>query len=105
TGENRVVGCPREIKSQENRVALTPGGARQLVRQGVVVLVESGAGHGAAYPDEEYLAAGAEIVPTAAELFARSGIIVKVKEPQPVEIERLREGQILFTYLHLAAHR
>src|SRR5690606_27069009 len=74
-------------------------------RQGVAVLVESGAGRGAAYSDVEYLSAGAEIVPTAEELFARSGIIVKVKEPQAIEIERLREGQILFTYLHLAAHR
>lgn len=99
------VGCPKEIKSKENRVALTPVGVRQLVRQGISVLIEGGAGFGAAYSNEEYLASGAEIVETAEEVFARSEILVKVKEPQPVEIERLREGQILFTYLHLAADR
>lgn len=100
-----IVGCPREIKSQENRVALTPGGALQLKRRGVSVLVEAGAGRGAAYLDEEYRKAGAEIVETAAELFERSDLVVKVKEPQPQEIAMLREGQILFTYLHLAADR
>lgn len=100
-----VVGCPKEIKSQENRVALTPGGARQLVRQGVSVLVEAGAGSGAAYTDAEYVAAGAVIVETAADLFSRSDIIVKVKEPQAGEIEMLRPGQTLFTYLHLAADK
>ncbi len=98
-----TVGCPREIKSQENRVALTPGGALQLVRNGVEVLIETGAGLGAAYTDKEYTKAGAEIVETAEDLFARSDMIVKVKEPQPLEIEMLRNGQILFTYLHLAA--
>ncbi len=100
-----VVGCPREIKKQENRVALTPGGTLQLVRRGVDVLIESGAGIGAAYEDDEYRKAGAEIVETASELFERSDLIVKVKEPQPVEIEMLRSGQILFTYLHLAADK
>ena len=105
TRQSMVVGCPREIKTQESRVALTPGGARQLLRQGVTVMVETGAGLGAAYTDEEYRVAGAEIVATAAELFARSSIVVKVKEPQPAEIAMLREGQILFTYLHLAADR
>lgn len=103
TRQSMVVGCPREIKSQENRVALTPGGARQLVRQGLTVLVETGAGLGAAYTDTEYRAAGAEIVESASEVFARSGIVVKVKEPQPAEIAMLRSGQVLFTYLHLAA--
>ena len=86
-------------------MALTPGGARQLVRQGVEVLVETGAGAGAAYSDEEYAAAGARIVGTAAELFATADLVVKVKEPQPVEIAMLRPGQVLFTYLHLAADR
>lgn len=105
TRQSMVVGCPREIKSQENRVALTPGGARQLVRQGVTVVVEAGAGLGASYDDAEYRATGAEIVPTAAEVFERSGIVVKVKEPQPGEVAMLREGQILFTYLHLAADK
>ncbi|MEX2580020.1 MAG: alanine dehydrogenase [Verrucomicrobiales bacterium] len=100
-----VVGCPREIKSQESRVSLTPGGARQLVRQGVRVLVEAGAGEGAAYPDAEYADAGAGIAGEAADVFSGSDIVVKVKEPQPSEIAMLREGQILFTYLHLAADR
>jgi alanine dehydrogenase len=103
--QSMVVGCPREIKSQENRVALTPGGTRQLVRQGVTVLVETGAGLGAAYTDAEYRAAGAEVVLSSSDVFARSGIVVKVKEPQPAEIAMLRAGQILFTYLHLAADR
>jgi len=105
TRQSMVVGCTREIKSQENRVALTPGGARQLVRQGLTVLLETGAGLGAAYPDSEYLAAGAEIVDSAADVFARSDLVVKVKEPQPAEVAMLREGQVLFTYLHLAADR
>lgn len=82
-----------------------PGGARQLVRQGVGVLVESGAGVGAAYANAEYEKAGAEIVSSAAELFSRCDIVVKVKEPQPSEIAMLREGQILFTYLHVAADK
>jgi len=105
TRQSMVVGCTREIKSQENRVALTPGGARQLVRQGLTVLLETGAGLGAAYPDSEYLAAGAKIVDSAADVFARSDLVVKVKEPQPAEVAMLREGQVLFTYLHLAADR
>ncbi len=100
-----VVGCPKEIKNQENRVGLTPGGVRQLVRHGVDVLIETGAGVGAAYPDSEYVTAGAVIVETPAEIFSRSNILVKVKEPQPAEIALLREGQILFTYLHLAADK
>lgn len=100
-----IVGCPREIKSQENRVALTPGGTLQLTRNGMKVLVESGAGEGAAYSDQEYLDAGAEIVGTGADVFAAVDLVVKVKEPQPGEVELLREGQILFTYLHLAADR
>ncbi len=100
-----VVGCPREIKSQESRVALTPGGARQLARQGVTVYVESGAGEGAAYSDSEYSDAGAEILETAADVFERSDLIVKVKEPQAEELAMLREGQVLFTYLHLAADK
>ncbi|MBL9154984.1 MAG: alanine dehydrogenase [Verrucomicrobiales bacterium] len=100
-----TVGCPKEIKPQENRVALTPSGAAQLVRRGVSVVVEANAGRGADYDDEEYLKAGAAVVPTAAEVFARADLIVKVKEPQPVEIAMLREGQTLFTYLHLAASK
>lgn len=100
-----TTGCPKEIKAQENRVALTPAGAGQLARRGVIVLVESGAGNGADYSDDEYVKAGAEVVANAAELFERSELIVKVKEPQPNEIEMLRENQVLFTYLHLAADK
>lgn len=100
-----TVGCPREIKSQENRVALTPGGARQLTRQGITVFVEVGAGEGAAYSDREYEDAGVVLLSSAEELFEKSDIIVKVKEPQPGEVEWMREGKILFTYLHLAADK
>lgn len=100
-----IVGCPREIKAQENRVGLTAPGAAQLVRRGVEVIVETGAGAGADYLDEEYRAAGATVVPSAAEVFDRANLIVKVKEPQPSEIAMLREGQTLFTYLHLAADK
>jgi alanine dehydrogenase len=99
------VGVPREIKKQENRVGVIPPGAAQLARREVPVIVESGAGIGAGYTDDEYRAVGAEIVDTAAEIFERADLIVKVKEPQPVEIERLRPGQLLFTYLHLAADK
>jgi len=98
-----VVGCPTEIKKQENRVALTPTGVRQLVRNGVTVLVQSGAGIGADYEDSEYTKAGAEIVSDAAAVFDGADLIVKVKEPQPSEIAMLRSGQTIFTYLHLAA--
>lgn len=100
-----ITGCPKEIKAQENRVALTPAGAGQLSRRGITVLVQTGAGHGADYRDDEYENAGAEIVSTAEEVFERSDLIVKVKEPQPNELKMLREGQVLFTYLHLAADK
>ncbi|KTD25996.1 MULTISPECIES: alanine dehydrogenase [Legionella] len=96
------VGVPKEIKSQENRVGLVPASVREIVRVGSTVLVEKGAGLGIGISDEEYSAAGAEIVATADEIFERSELIVKVKEPQPIECRRLREGQTLFTYLHLA---
>ncbi len=99
------VGCPKEIKEQENRVALTPGGARQLVRKGAEVFVQKGAGDGAAYADEEYEQAGALLVDHADELFASAELIVKVKEPQEAEISMLRPEHVLFTYLHLAASR
>lgn len=97
-----LVGVPKEIKSQENRVGLVPGSVRELVRVGAEVIVESNAGIGIGIDDEQYRAAGAEIVATADEIFARSELIIKVKEPQPIECQRLREGQTLFTYLHLA---
>jgi alanine dehydrogenase len=96
------VGCPREIKPQEYRVGLTPAAAREAVAHGHEVLVETGAGAGSGFPDEAYLAAGARIAPDAASVFAEAEMIVKVKEPQAGERAMLREGQVLFTYLHLA---
>ena len=96
------IGCPREIKAQEYRVGITPHAAREAVAHGHTVLIEAGAGAGAGFPDADYIAAGAAIIATAEELFAAADMVVKVKEPQPVERKRLRAGQILFTYLHLA---
>jgi alanine dehydrogenase len=100
-----VIGVPKEIKEQEQRVALLPSAANQLVRRGHSVLLEKNAGVGSGYADEEYAAAGAEIVDQAKEVFARADMIVKVKEPLKAEFPLLRKGQILFTYLHLAASR
>ena len=96
------VGTPREIKNHEYRVGLTPESVRELVAHGHEVLVETGAGLGIGAEDAEYVAAGATIATTAAEIFEQCEMVVKVKEPQPVERAMLREGQILFTYLHLA---
>ena len=96
------IGCPKEIKAQEYRVGMTPNAAMEAVAHGHDVIIETGAGAGAGFPDADYVAAGARIVDTAEEVFAEAEMIVKVKEPQAVERARLREGQILFTYLHLA---
>ncbi|MBC2664289.1 alanine dehydrogenase [Novosphingobium flavum] len=96
------VGVPKEIKTHEYRVGLTPGAVREYTARGHLVLVETGAGSGIGASDEDYLAAGATIAETAAEIFAASDMIVKVKEPQRSEWSQLREGQLLFTYLHLA---
>ncbi|MEO8240746.1 MAG: alanine dehydrogenase [bacterium] len=96
------IGCPKEIKPQEFRVGMTPNAVREAVNRGHAVAVETGAGIGSGFVDADYLAAGAQILATAAEVFAWAEMIVKVKEPQPVERARLRQGQILFTYLHLA---
>jgi alanine dehydrogenase len=100
-----IIGVPKEIKDNEFRVAMTPAGAREFVAHGHTVLVERGAGVGSSFEDGEYEGAGAELVATPDEVFARADMIVKVKEPQQGEIVRLREGQILFTYLHLAPDR
>ncbi|WP_372005896.1 alanine dehydrogenase [Tistrella mobilis] len=97
-----LLGVPKEIKTDEHRVGLTPAAVRELVHHGHNVLVEQGAGLGAGLDDAAYEAAGATIVADAEEVFARGDMIVKVKEPQPVECRRLRPGQLLFTYLHLA---
>ena len=96
------IGCPKEIKPQEFRVGLTPNAAHEAVNHGHTVTVETNAGIGAGFTDDDYTAFGAQIAGTAAEVFAAADMIVKVKEPQPVERKMLREGQILFTYLHLA---
>src|SRR5712691_463374 len=100
-----IIGVPKEIKEQEQRIALVPSAAEQLTRRGHSVLVEKGAGVGSGYPDEEYVKAGAEIVDLAKDVFARADMIVKVKEPLESEFPFLRRGQILFTYLHLAASK
>ena len=99
-----IVGVPREIKTAENRVALTPVGVRELADAGHVVLIEEGAGEGSTILDAEYEVQGATIVSTASDVFAKAEMIMKVKEPQPSEVEMFRSGQILFTYLHLAAY-
>ena len=96
------IGCPKEIKPQEFRVGMTPNAAYEAVQAGHSVIIETNAGAGAGFEDADYVAAGADIIATAAEIFAAADMIVKVKEPQAVERKMLREGQVLFTYLHLA---
>jgi alanine dehydrogenase len=100
-----IIGVPKEIKEQEQRVALLPSAAQQLTKRGHTVLVEKNGGVGSGYPDEEYKKSGAEIVDRAKDVFANADLIVKVKEPLPAEFPLLRKGQILFTYLHLAASK
>jgi alanine dehydrogenase len=100
-----IIGIPKEIKEQEQRVALLPSAAGQLTRRGHSVVVQKNAGIGSGYPDDDYIKAGAEIVDQAKEVFARADMIVKVKEPLEAEFPLLRKGQILFTYLHLAASK
>ena len=97
-----IIGVPKEIKNHEYRVGMVPASVRELVNHGHNVFVETNAGVGIGFTNEDYIAAGAEILPTAADVFAKSEMIVKVKEPQAVERAMLREDQILFTYLHLA---
>jgi alanine dehydrogenase len=98
-----IVGIPSEVKDRESRVSTTPGGVGELTAHGHRVLVEAGAGEGSGFSDKAYAAAGAEIVPSHAGVFAEADMIVKVKEPVPAEYNLLRENQLLFTYLHLAA--
>ena len=100
-----IVGAPKEIKRDEYRVSLLPVGAEELTRAGHSVLVESGAGLGSGITDQEYAKSGAEMVGTAKEIFQRSDMIIKVKEPQPAEVAMIRRGQIMFTYFHLAADK
>ncbi|MGX1502789.1 UNVERIFIED_CONTAM: alanine dehydrogenase [Streptomyces graminofaciens] len=99
------VGIPREVKNNEFRVAITPAGVHELVRNGHQVFVEQNAGVGSSITDDEYVAAGAQILPTADEVWATADLLLKVKEPIAEEYHRLRKDQTLFTYLHLAASR
>ena len=97
------IGVPKEIKPQENRIGLTPDSVRTLVSEGHEVLVENNGGHEAGFDIDQYKLAGAKIVNKASDIFNDADIIVKVKEPQKTEVDMLRENQILYTYLHLAA--
>ncbi len=97
------IGVPSEVKTDEYRVAITPAGVRELTVRGHEVLVQAGAGEGSAMSDEQFSAQGARIVADADAVFSQAELVLKVKEPQPEEVRRLREGQTLFTYLHLAA--
>jgi alanine dehydrogenase len=99
-----TVGVPAEVKNNENRVAITPDGVRELVLSGVPVMMQAGAGTSSSITDDEYRAAGARIVPDAEAVWTEADLVCKVKEPQPEEWPLMREGQVLFTYLHLAAY-
>ncbi|OMC00022.1 alanine dehydrogenase [Mycobacterium sp. NS-7484] len=100
-----LIGIPAEIKNNEYRVAITPAGAAELTRRGHDVLIQAGAGDGSAISDSDYKAAGAEIVATAEQVWAEAELLLKVKEPIAAEYSRMRRGQTLFTYLHLAASK
>ncbi|MEM7239312.1 MAG: alanine dehydrogenase, partial [Pseudomonadota bacterium] len=94
-----LIGCPTEVKTREYRVGMTPATCREAIAHGHEVIVQSGAGMGAGFPDDAYRDVGVEITGAAEDVFARADMVVKVKEPQPAERKMLREGQILFTYL------
>ncbi len=104
-GVKMIIGVPKEIKNNENRVALTPAGAHSLVENGHEVYVETNAGIGSGIANEHYVEAGAKLLDTAIEVFNIADMIMKVKEPIPVEYDRLKDGQILYTYLHLAPNK
>ena len=99
------VGVPAEVMDDESRVAITPAGVHELARAGHEVFIEAGAGAGSSLPDEEFAAAGATILPAADDVWAAGDLVLKVKEPAPWEYRRMRPGQVLFAYLHLAASR
>ena len=106
TGSNiMILGIPREIKTFENRVALTPSGAETLCRDGHTVLIETGAGVGSGFSDQEYQVVGARIAPDAASVWGEAETVLKVKEPQPAEWPHMRRDQVVFTYFHFAADR
>ena len=98
-----IIGVPKEIKTAENRVALVPAGAEAFAAAGHKVYLEQGAGLGSGFTDDAYIAVGAEIVPTAEEIWARAEMIMKVKEPIEPEWPRMRKGQVIYTYFHFAA--
>ena len=98
-----IIGVPKEIKTNENRVALVPGGAEALLRAGHMVLIEKSAGVGSGFDDSMYVSFGAEIVDTAAEVWKRADMIMKVKEPIAQEWPHMRKDQVIFTYFHFAA--
>lgn len=100
-----IVGVPKEIKSQESRVAITPEGVSEFIREGHTVIIEKGAGVGSAITDGDYVAQGAQVIDSVADVWAKSDLILKVKEPIAAEYPRMRKGQVLFTYLHLAASK
>src|ERR1700748_704746 len=97
-----LIGVPKEIKNNEFRVGLVPSSVRELAANGHQIIIQKGAGAGIGFDDEAYEHVGAQIVETAAEIFAKADMVIKVKEPQLSECKMLRKGQILFTYLHLA---
>lgn len=99
------IGIPKEIKNNENRVGMTPAGVAELVKHGHKVMVEHTAGEGSGFADKDYVAAGAEIIPTAEEVYAQSDMIIKVKEPIEPEYSLIRKGQLVFTYFHFASDR
>ena len=99
-----IVGVPKEIKNNENRVALTPAGARELVKKGHAVLIQTNAGTGSGFPDEAYVKAGAQILPDAKDVFAKAEMIMKVKEPIEQEYQLIRPDQLVFTYFHFASY-
>ena len=98
-----IIGVPKEIKISENRVGMTEAGAKQFTKEGHTVIVEKDAGIGSGITNEQYEKAGAKIIDTKKEVYAKADMIMKVKEPLPDEYEMLKENQILYTYLHLAA--
>ena len=100
-----IVGILKEIKAEENRVSMTPAGVEVMKQNGHTVLVEKDAGMGSGYENAAYAEAGAEILDTPKEIFERADMVMHVKEPLPPEYELIREGQIIFTYLHLAAFK
>ncbi len=100
-----IIGVPKEIKADENRVSLTPSGVHEFVKRGHRVMIEINAGTGSGFSDAEYAREGAVIIDSAQEIFRGAEMIIKVKEPQPVEVDMLRKGQVLYTFLHLAPEK